>query len=114
MNDPKSYRIIKKWNETTTPLWEIAQNPTTYQDQNLNVTGYIDALYDAYFYFTDTEADYTIPVFFEQSYNSSLYTGEPVVLTAYFSYDPTQLRYIFTLTEPYHTIQPLYGEPSDA
>jgi hypothetical protein len=114
LNDPQSFQILKIWNETTTPLGEIAQKPISFQDQNLNVTGYIDALYESYFYFTDAKADYTIPVFFKQSYNTSLYKGEKVILTAYFSYDPTQLRYIFTLTEPYHTIQPLYEEPSDA
>lgn len=114
IDDIKSLHIIEKWNESTTPLWEIAQNPTRYIDCNLNVTGYIDAIYDTYFYFTDNNTEHTILVLLPQSKNITLYTGEPVILNAQFIYDDTQTRYLFTISEPFHNIKQLKGEASDA
>jgi hypothetical protein len=113
IDDTKSINILQKWNQTTTPLWEIAQNPIAYLDYNLNVTGYVDSKFNTYFYFTDNNTDHTILVPLPQSKNLTIYTGQPVSLSAQFTYDPTQLRYIFTFTEPYHTITPLTGGTSD-
>jgi len=114
VDDPKAIQILKKWDQSTTPLWEIAQNPTLYHDQNLNVTGYIDSIYESYLYFTDNENEHTILVILPQTNNITLHTGELVILKAQFNYDPTQLQYIFSITEPYHTIEPVSGDLSDA
>jgi len=113
IDDTRAVQILQTWNQTKTPLWEIAQNPTSYIDFNLNVTGYIDSQYDSYFYFTDNNTDHTILVPLPQSKNLTLYTGQPVRLSAQLTYDPTQFRYIFTLSEPNHGIIPLKGDTSD-
>lgn len=113
IDDTRLIHVLKKWNQTTTPLWEIAQNPTAYLDFNLNVTGYIDSKFDTYFYFTDNNTDHTILVPLPQSKNITLYTGQMVSLSAQFTYDTNQLRYIFSIFEPYHTITPLKGGTLD-
>jgi hypothetical protein len=113
IDDPKDLTTIKKWNETKIQLWEIAQNPTTYVECNLNVTGYIDSIYESSLYFTDNNFEHTILVMISKKENITFYPGEPVVLSAQLLYDSTQLRYFFSLSETYHHLQPITEETID-
>ncbi|MFH1013186.1 MAG: hypothetical protein V1769_01610 [Thermoplasmatota archaeon] len=113
IDDPKDLTIIKKWNETTIQLWEIAQNPITYVECNLNVTGYIDSIYESSLYFTDNNFEHTILVMISKKENITFYPGEPVVLSAQLLYDSTQLKYFFSLSETYHHLQPITEETID-
>jgi len=89
--------ILQKWQNISIPLWQIAENPVKYDGLNINVTGYIDAVYDAYFYLVDEEATHSIIVF----YNSDI--------AAQFRYNPEDLRYKLDVMDETHGIT-LSGE----
>ena len=101
---PDLIQVITSWNNISTPLWELATNPTQYVDINLNVSGYIDSIYDSYFYLTDQNNSYSILVTYVSSYNLSIRPGQPCHVHAYFTYDPSHTCYMLRLQSPDHTI----------
>ena len=56
-------KVIQKWQNITIPLWQLSASPEKYEGLNVNVTGYIDTIYDTYLYLTDSEGNYSIVVF---------------------------------------------------
>jgi len=101
--------ILQKWQNISIPLWQIAENPVKYDGLNINVTGYIDAVYDAYFYLVDEEATHSIIVFYNHFEHGSVYSGQKVDIAAQFRYDPEDLRYKLDVMDETHGIT-LSGE----
>lgn len=101
--------ILQKWQNISIPLWQIAENPVKYDGLNINVTGYIDAVYDAYFYLVDEEATHSIIVFYNYFEHGSVYSGQKVDIAAQFRYDPEDLRYKLDVMDETHGIT-LSGE----
>jgi len=99
--------IEQSWENNTLTLQEIAEKPINYLNQNLNVTGYIDIIYDEYFQLIDDTYQHQCIV--EKPYikNLTLHTGQHINLNAYFTYDNNQMRYLFKFTNENHTIIPI-------
>jgi len=96
--------ILQKWQNISIPLWQIAENPVKYDGLNINVTGYVDAVYDAYFYLVDEEATHSIIVFYNSFEYGSVYSGQKVDIAARFRYDPEDLRYKLDVIDETHGI----------
>ncbi|RLF39397.1 MAG: hypothetical protein DRN12_07055 [Thermoplasmata archaeon] len=104
VDDPKYISILSTWENYSTPLWEVAEHPSNYIDLNLNVTGYVDSIYDKWLILSD--GNYSILVTFNHlPENISLYHGKKVLLHAYFTYDSTTARYKFEIKSREHFIR---------
>ncbi|RLF59341.1 MAG: hypothetical protein DRN27_02935 [Thermoplasmata archaeon] len=103
----EKFIILNTWVNNTLDLSDIAKNPTYYVNQNLNVTGYIDLIFDDYFHFIDENNEYMCIVKKPFIKNLTIYTGQQINLKAYLTYDSPQTRYIFKLTSSNHTILPV-------
>lgn len=95
-------KILQKWKHNSHPLWEIAQNPTSYLNQNVNITGYIDIIYDDYFYLRDINQEYNIIVFYNNS--KSLQTGLKAYVLGRFLFDEKNLRYKIEISAKKHGV----------
>jgi len=111
VNNEKFITILQKWQNTTYPLYQLAENPMKYNGLNVNVTGYVDRLYDTYFYLVDTEEQYSLIVFYNPyDFNTSFYSGQNVDIIGKFTYDTGTLRYKLDVNEEIHNITPATGE----
>jgi len=96
-------KVIQKWQNISIPLWQLSASPTKYEGLNVNVTGYIDMIYDTYFYLTDSEDNHSIIVFYNPSkYN--IHSGQNVSVAAKFSFDNEEFRYRLDASEETHGI----------
>ena len=69
-------KILDKWNNGSFPLWQLAQKPSKYLGLNVNVSGFVDAVFDNYFHLKDVENNNTLMVFCNEK--MSLYRGKKV------------------------------------
>ena len=104
VDDARFVHIVKKWNIISMPLWQIAENPNRYSGLNVNVSGYIDTIYDDYFYLTDLEGDYSIIVYYTTQDNFILSSGQKVSVAARFTYSLGDFRYKLEISEKGHGI----------
>jgi len=104
VGDKRLISIVQKWQNISMPLWQIAENPTKYEGLNVNVTGFVDAVYDDYFYLVDAEASHSIIAFYGSSDDITLYSGEKVNVAAQFNYDAEHARYKLELLDEMHGI----------
>ena len=104
VNDEKFVKIIKKWDENTLFIWQLGSNPQKYKNLNVNVTGYVDYVYDDYFYITDSDNKYSLVVSSGSWYNVSLNAGQKVKVAGKFTFDETDFRYKITLLGSSHGI----------
>jgi hypothetical protein len=85
------------------PLWQLSSSPTKYEGLNVNVTGYVDTIYDTYFYLNDPEGNYSIIVFCNPSkYN--IHSGQKVNVAAKFSFNNEEFRYRLDISDETHSI----------
>lgn len=104
VNNERFVKILQKWNNITSPLWQIAENPDKYVGTNINVTGVIDRIYESYFYLVDTEEDFSMAVYYDSSRFYNLSEGNIVSVGARFIYDTATLRYVLKVNEQSHNI----------
>jgi hypothetical protein len=109
-DEPESIDIISKWQNNEIQLKEIAENPTFYLNQNVNVSGYVDVIYDDYFQLIDEENAHIFLVKKPYIANLTLYPGKQIRLNALFTYEETQTRYLFDFRNDNHTIISINGE----
>ena len=107
VDDSGSITIINKWQENEIKLEEIAENPSFYINQNVNVSGYVDVIFDDYFQLVDEENKYIFLAKKPYIENLTLYPGKKINIKALFIYDETQTRYLFEFTNENHTIIPI-------
>ena len=110
VNDKQDIIIIQKWRNISIPIWQLAQNPERYEGLNVNVTGYIDSIYDNYFYLSDAEGEHAIFVDHSLSEEDKSHLGRRVNIFGLFEYDKEDLRYILILYDINHKITPALGE----
>jgi len=94
LSNPKAATIISTWKNKTTTIKQIAEHPKDYINIPLNISGYIDILYDNIIYIKDNSSQYTVPLI--PPSKSIPKPGDNVYVHAELSYDPTHLRYILT------------------
>lgn len=104
IEDTRLVEIVEKWNNLSFPLWQLAQNPARYLDLNVNVTGYIESISNAYFYLVDLEEKYSLIVFYRISENVTIYTGQKVNILGKFSFDEENFRYQLELCDEMHRV----------
>jgi len=107
VNDNKFIKILKKWHNISFPLWQLADNPTRYLDLNVNVTGHVEAISNAYFYLVDVEKKHSLIVFYKLSKNITIFSGQKISASGKFSFDKENFRYQLRLYEEKHGITPL-------
>jgi len=95
-------KTIQKWKNISHPIWELAQNPIKYLNQNVNVTGYIDLVYDDYFYLKDLNQKYSLIVFYNDS--KSLSAGQEVCVLGRFLFDEKNLCYKIEISSKKHGV----------
>jgi len=97
-------RILKKWNNITLPLWQIAVNPEKYVGLNVKVEGHIDDIYNSFFHLKDLETGHTTIVSYEGGKDLYLKSGKEVIVKGLFSYDKTNLRYLLKVCTKNHGV----------
>ena len=102
VEDKKSIKTLQKWENNIHPIWELAQNPVRYLNQNINVTGYIDFVYDDYFYLKDLKQNNSLIVFYSNS--KSLQAGKKICVLGRFLFDEKNLRYILDVSCKKHGV----------
>ena len=110
VNDKRSITIIQKWENISMPLWQIVQNPEKYEGLNVNVSGYVDSLYDDYFYLIDEKGDYSILVFYNSYEPETAYPGQKVSVAGLFKFEKENFRYVLSICDKTHKISPTVGE----
>ena len=104
VNNKKFIKILQKWSNITFPLWQLAENPNKYIGTNVNVTGFIDRIYDSYFYLVDSEDKYTVAVYYDSTKFYNFSQGDTAYIGARFVYDSETLRFILSAKEDTHYI----------
>ena len=87
VNDFRKLQILNKWNNISFPLWQIAENPTRYLNINVNVTGYIESVSNAYFLLVDLERKHSLIIYYSISKNITLYPGQKICASGIFTFD---------------------------
>lgn len=92
LSNPNAATIITTWQNKTIDIKDIATHPHDYLNIPLNITGYVDMIYDTIMYLTDATGNYTVPLI--PRYGSIPSTGTLVYVHATLTYDQAHLRYI--------------------
>jgi len=103
VDDKQLISIIQKWNNISAPIWQLAKNPTKYIGTNVNITGFIDDVYEEYFYLVDLEDKFSVIVFYN-SFDVSLFAGQKVCVLGSFLFDEGSLRYKIDINQENHGI----------
>lgn len=104
VDNERFVKIVRRWSNVTSPLWQLAENPSRYDGLNVNVTGFVDMVYDNYFYLVDQEETHSIIVFYTPSGQDILHPGQKVNVAAKFYFDEEDLRYKLVVSEDIHCI----------
>ena len=104
VNDFRKLQILNKWNNVSFPLWQIAENPTRYLNINVNVTGYIESVSNAYFFLVDLERKHSLIIYYSISKNITLYPGQKIYASGIFTFDEKNFRYMLDICEENHGI----------
>lgn len=103
VDNNRQISILKKWENTSIPLWYLSQKPSKYLDINVNITGFVDSIFENHIRLTDNEGKYFLLVFFD-TYNNKVYPGREVNIRGKFTYDKDNFRYILILSNEKHNI----------
>lgn len=110
VNNNRQLEILKKWYNGSIPLWQIAENPTKYLNLNVNITGYIESISNAYFLLVDLDKKYSLITFYTLSKNITLYPGQKICALGRFGFDEKNFRYMLDICEQNHCITTLIRE----
>ncbi len=109
VNNERFVKIVQKWQNISIPLLQLAKNPIKYVGLNINVTGYVDMIYDSYFYLTDADGAHSLLVSCNPSIYDAAVPGEQVSVAGQFNYETEELRYALVICKEAHGIFPLAG-----
>lgn len=109
IRNPQLITVVQKWNNTSFPLWQLAEHPTRYLESNINITGIITKKQQSTFVLSDPAETYTLDVTCSVSDSDLLSNGDAVAITGRFIYEPHTLRFLIQLTEPTHRITKIGG-----
>jgi hypothetical protein len=110
VNNNRQLQILKKWNNGSLPLWQIAENPTKYLNLNVNITGYIESISNAYFLLVDLERKHSLITFYTLPKNTTIYPGQKICASGRFTFDEINFRYMLDICEQNHGITPILRE----
>ncbi len=104
VNNINNLKILKKWQNFSIPLWQLAENPPKYLNLNVNVIGHIESISNAYFNIVDLEKKHSLIVFYKLLKNITVIPGQKVNVLGKFSFDKEKFRYQLELSEEQHDI----------
>jgi hypothetical protein len=110
INDGSDVKILRKWNNISIPLRQLAKNPTKYLDTNVNITGYIESISNSYFYLVDFENKHALLVYYILSKNVTIYPGQRICVSGLFSFDEENFRYKLDICDEKHSVIPIQQE----
>ena len=93
VSHPKNIKVISSWDNTSSPVWQLAEQPLKYLGLNVQTNGVIDRIYDSYYYLIDTSGRYSLAVYFNPQYNQNLTEGMSSCVSGRFLYDSENFRY---------------------
>jgi DNA/RNA endonuclease YhcR with UshA esterase domain len=105
VNSINMVKIIEKWKNSSFPLWQLAENPSKYLGLNINVSGYIDYISNSYFYLSDFDRKYSLPVFYTLVENLTISPGLKISVYGQFLFDEENFRYKLELNQKIHRIK---------
>lgn len=109
IRNPQLITVVQKWNNTSFPLWQLAEHPTRYLESNINITGIITKKQQSTFVLSDPAETYTLDVTCSVPNSDLLSNGDAVAVAGRFIYEPHTLRFLIQLTEPTHRITKIGG-----
>lgn len=109
VNNERFVKIVQKWQNLSIPILQLAKNPTKYIGLNINVTGYVDMIYDSYFYLIDADEIHSLFVSCNPSIYDAVVPGEQVSVAGQFTYKKEELRYTLIICKEIHGIFPSTG-----
>jgi len=109
VNNERFVKIVQKWQNLSIPILQLAKNPTKYVGLNINVTGYVDMIYDSYFYLIDAEGELSLFISCNPSIYDAVVPGEQVNVAGQFIYKEEELRYTLIICKEIHGIFPSTG-----
>ena len=95
IDTPRSLTLLHHDTTPLCPLWQLAQDPHTYQDTTITTTGTVDKTTQTSFTLKDTNGTATIQVYGATQQPTK---GQQVLLHARFLFDPETFRYTLQLT----------------
>ena len=107
INEPTKINILKKWNASCFPIWQLAKNPLKYVGLNINISGIVDSVFDSYLILMDVENNQKLIVFYSDK--SEFYPGDNVIAFGSFSYDEKNLRYCLEIINENHGVFKISG-----
>jgi hypothetical protein len=110
INNKQFVKILKKWNNISFPLWQLAKNPNRYLDLNVKVNGYIESISNSNFYLVDIVNKHSLIVFYSSLKNITIFPGQKVNALGKFSFDEKNFRYQLEIFDDKHGISPILEE----
>jgi hypothetical protein len=107
VNDNRFIKILKKWDNVSFPLWQLAENPSRYLNLNVNVTGFVEFVSNSNFYLVDIEKKHSLIIFYSLARNFTIYPGQKISALGRFSFDEENFRYKLDICDEKHAIYPL-------
>ena len=98
-------RVLKKWQNLSVPLHQIAENPYKYLGVNINVTGYVEFISNSIFYLRDLEKNNSVLVEYFLSDKLQVYPGKKVQIFAKFTFDAENFRYKLVICDESHAVK---------
>ena len=110
VNDNRLVRILKKWDNISFPLWQLAENPSRYLNLNVNITGYVEFVSNSNFYLVDLDKKHSLIIFYTLSDDFTIFPDQKINALGRFSFDKENFRYKLDICDENHAIYPLDKE----
>lgn len=104
VNDKRLIRVLFEWQNNSKQLWQLAETPSKYLDLNVNATGYIESISNAYFYLVDIEEKHSLIVSYRLFDNVTIHPGQKVSVSGKFTFDKENFRYQLEVCDKKHGI----------
>jgi hypothetical protein len=110
VNNIQFVKILRKWNNISFPIWQLAKNPQRYLGLNVKINGYVESISNANFYLVDVENKHSLIVFYSYSKNITIYPGQRVNVSGKFTFDKKNFRYQLEVFNEKHKISEITEE----
>ena len=110
VNNKQFVKIIRKWDNISFPIWQLAKNPQRYLGVNVKINGFVESISNTNFYIVDIENKHSIIVFYSSSKNITIYPGQRVNVSGKFTFDEKNFRYQLELFDEKHGITEISEE----
>jgi hypothetical protein len=93
VSHPKNIKIVSSWDNNSSPLWQLAEQPEKYVGLNVRTNGFIDRIYESFYYLIDASGRYSLVVYCMPENHHNLSEGTSCSVDGRFLYDSENFRY---------------------